>query len=555
MFKSPFLLSTAFAAALAVPARAEPVTLPELFSLDRLATTGAQWAISALRSVAEVRFVNMDVQVLDGRLVLTGLDITPYTEMPGGVCTIHLDRAVAKTAPLDQVVQGSLDLDLMGVEIAPACFQDADPQALAMFGIDTFKLDHGHLRLDYDFPTGGVDVTFRAASSDLAEIEANATFDYVGVNADTEEPIADLSGFTLAFTNRGVMENLAMLFPPEAADPEMLGEMLRGMLLSEATPAPAPGIAEGGDSQMFDEGAKQGGSLGGTAPAGDAPAAPDQPSAADAVNTAEMNAAIDGYAKVLAAYLANPDRLVLRLHPAGPVRITQDMFNDFESFASVFHPTLEAGNMPGTPRLTAADQAALNAWLVDGGPAVADDAALAAARAFLTGIGAPRDVGRALQILTPLLAAGNGDARDLVFGALDQLDPADAYRIARDASAAGDRTAFARLDQVERKLGLAGAIAIQAEAPVAADVSGDESPTALRAMAFDALTGFGAPRDYARAYLVGLLALAGGDSAAASIIDEVEGLTARLDTDTADAWQAELSALHDKANEIWFAAQ
>ena len=75
MTRRALLSATALVPLLAFPARAEPITLMDLLTLDRLANMGGQLAVNALRGVAEVTYAHMDIRPLDGRMILTGLEI------------------------------------------------------------------------------------------------------------------------------------------------------------------------------------------------------------------------------------------------------------------------------------------------------------------------------------------------------------------------------------------------------------------------------------------------------------------------------------------------
>jgi TPR repeat protein len=205
-------------------------------------------------------------------------------------------------------------------------------------------------------------------------------------------------------------------------------------------------------------------------------------------------------------------------------------------------------------RITADEAAEIQTW-IDGGDVEFGDADLMRyAHAFLTGIGAPRDPGLAMELLTPLLETGNQDALDMALGTLDALDPAFAYQIARDAAAQGDRLAFAHLDRLEAELPLLDMLDLQEEDGGDLSLSGDETGRDLRQMAQAALSGLGAPRRYSDAYFYALLALASGDAGAALIVDELEAMGDRMSDADATQWAETLAAIHDRANTVWFAS-
>ena len=87
------------------------------------------------------------------------------------------------------------------------------------------------------------------------------------------------------------------------------------------------------------------------------------------------------------------------------------------------------------------------------------------------------------------------------------------------------------------------------EAP---ELSGEESPADLRRRGYDALIGLGTPRNYAHAYFYGLLALAEGDRAAASLVDEIEAMIARAPEEETAEWQGMADAVQAQVTAHFF---
>lgn len=533
------LITASSAMLTASAAPAGPPGYDDPAMVDRLATYGAQWAVSALRSVAEVRYGALDAGPTQGGLTITGLEISPFDS----ACTIEADRARLTSTPLTRLSSSTAEISFVGLRFNQACLDAADMGDLAAFGITDLAFERGRINLDYTFASGALTAQISAVSGGLAALDANVHFDYVGVNPDKEEPLADLANAEVELRNLGLMDRLAPMIPPAAGDPQALSQMLQGALLSGDN-------SDGNGGGFAEPGSKQGGKIDGRKGAdagsatGQAPAAPDS----------DMTALIDESAGAIAAFVTHPDRLVLRLNPPAPVRLTEATFADFATAARALAPQLAAGPSPVTAAFPAADLAEIRAALTDGAPL---DAALAlrAARALFTGIGAPRAPDRALTLLRPLLAAGNDEAVALALAQLDRLDPAEGYRIARAAAARGNRAAFARLDELESRLGMAGAIALQEESGprVAPDVTAAAAD--LDARAFAAFTGLGAPRRYTEAYAEALLALAGGDTSATSTLDRIEALARRMAPADAERWRATLATIRNDATDAWFARQ
>lgn len=542
MSLKPLLLSTTLAGLLASAAGATPVTLYDLFSLNRLANMGGQLLVSALRGVADLRYAHMDIRPLDGRMILTGLELSPY-EQPD--CLVTLDRAVITTAPLDQIAYGALDIDVMGAEMSEGCFSASERRDMAEAGITRFALDRGEIRLEYDYASAALTVDAQGVSEGLAEMRAHVAFDYFAVNFDAEEPVADLAYAEIELTDRGVWSALGAQIPPAMLSPDVLVPMLVGEVLPQwrdpsvplPTPEPAPAPSDGkGDEN---------------------PATPATP-APPPVNAPELDAAYDVIEAGVAAFLAfaeSPGTLRLEFTPEAPVRLTEDHFEDFALFVADLAPALLTDADRPDTRLTREDGDLISDWVAGGDVPFSDGDILRLSHALLSGVGVPRNPERAMELLTPLLEAGHAEALEMALETLDALDPAFAYRIAREAAAAGDRMAFAQLDRLEALVPMGDVIALQEETGDRPEFDGTEPARALRARAEAALTGLGAPRRYTVAYFYGLLALASGDMASASIVNELETMADRMEEEDAERWLGLLGQVNDHASEEWFAVQ
>ena len=542
MSLKPLLLSTTLAGLLATAAGATPVTLYDLFSLNRLANMGGQLLVSALRGVADLRYAHMDIRPLDGRMILTGLELSPY-EQPD--CLVTLDRAVITTAPLDQIAYGALDIDVMGAEMSEGCFSASERRDMAEAGITRFALDRGEIRLEYDYASAALTVDAQGVSEGLAEMRAHVAFDYFAVNFDAEEPVADLAYAEIELTDRGIWSALGAQIPPAMLSPDVLVPMLVGEVLPQwrdpsvplPTPEPAPAPSDGkGDEN---------------------PATPASPAPPPA-NAPELDAAYEVIEAGVAAFVAfaeSPGTLRLEFTPEAPVRLTEDHFEDFALFVADLAPALLTDADRPDTRLTREDGDLIAAWVAGGDVPFSDGDILRLSHALLSGVGVPRNPERAMELLTPLLEAGHAAALEMALETLDALDPAFAYRIAREAAAAGDRMAFAQLDRLEALLPMGEVIALQEETGDRPEFDGTEPARALRARAEAALTGLGAPRRYTVAYFYGLLALASGDMASASIVNELETMADRMEEEDAERWLGLLGQVNDHASEEWFAVQ
>ncbi|MEJ2030439.1 MAG: hypothetical protein P8X66_11395, partial [Maritimibacter sp.] len=112
---------------------------------------------------------------------------------------------------------------------------------------------------------------------------------------------------------------------------------------------------------------------------------------------ASVAAMIDDGAAQFAAFLADPDQITLRLAPATPVRLSENTVDDFARFALLMQPEVITGTPPVAQVVTGADMEAIKGWLDGDEAALASSDALRMARAFMTGIGVPRDADMAMR--------------------------------------------------------------------------------------------------------------------------------------------------------------
>jgi TPR repeat protein len=479
--------------------------------------------------VAEVTYTSLDIRPLSGRMVMTGLSAAPY-DMPG--CLITMDRLVMTTAPLDQIAYGALDIDVMGVEVGPGCLSARELDDLAETGITELVLDSGRVRLEYDYATAGLRVDLQAVSGNLAEVSAHLMFDYVALNLDTEEPVADLAYAEIELTERGIWANIARQIQPVMLSEEVL---LAG-LLEELLP---------------DYVAPEGGA---PAPSG----GKDEEEAAGSPNSPELDAAYEALARgaaAFASFAADPGVLRLELAPAEPVRLTEDHFEDITLFIADLAPALMTGADRPDPRLSAEELAALA--IVAGGEAVTldRDARMRIGAALITGRGVPRNPALAIEVLAPLMDAGDVAAIDLALPEFTEEDAAYAYRAALLAAAGGSRQAAAMLDGLEETIGAGDVELVQWEVEGgggwAEDPTGSETARELREMASAAFLGTERPRNYRTAYRLALLAQALGDVAAGGIIAEIEAMTNRMDDEDADIFGNGLRFEQQEALALW----
>ncbi|MEM1273830.1 MAG: hypothetical protein AAGF88_08435 [Pseudomonadota bacterium] len=540
--------STAIAAILSatVPhsASAQDITFAEFFSLERLATAAVQGLLNAARSVAEIRYVDLDIRPLDSRFAIIGLEISPYDLEDYPDCNVSIDRVVVRSNPILQIDQTSVTLDIAGANFPVGCLPPWDRDELLAFGFDEIYVNAARIHADYTVASSALETDFFVQSESNGTLSGTATFDYASIYVeDLDAPVFDLSDAYIEFTNDGLWERFSAEIPPFVLNPDALVALLSEELLPNVDAAPPAAPAPEVTPQAPATGGKGDDPIATPAPDAPPPAAP-----APAPASPEIAAAQDFLvmaAEAVAGFANTPERISITLSPDAPVRLDEDSVEDFEDFVAAFRPAIRLG-APAPVQPSAALSAALAAQLGSDGAELEPDTRLALASALVDGAGMPRSPELAIVVLEPLLDAGDVEALLIVEDHLDQLPAEDVYLILHRAAAEGSRSAYLAMDAAEVRLGMAGVLAAQGS--VTATAAAEATAGAARA----ALVGLERPRSYADAYYLALLSEAAGDRSAGAIVNEIEAMGDI--SDAPEAWSEMLSEVQATVFEAWLAA-
>lgn len=540
--------STALAAFLSLPiaANAQNVTFWDLLNVDRLATVMVQSFVSVGRSFAEIRFVDLDIRPLDNHYMISGITVSPYDDERYPGCDIQLDRMVLSGASLLQTDMASVNVEVTGGVVPVTCLEPWDRDEFLAIGITEFAVDRGVIRAELIAASGAANIDFDIVSEGYGTLTGSLAFGYLSLDIDREVPIADLTAAHLEFTDDGLWALFEAEIPPFLTNEDMLVAMMSDELLP-APPIPEAPVVE----DVAPPATGGGGKPGDTAPAPEptpapAPAPAPEPVADPASDAAR--AVIEDLAAAVAGFANEPGRIAVEITLDEPVRLTEDMFEDFAALAAALSPSFDHG--PRTPVVAAPEIAAALAAAM-AGDTLSDDDQRALGLALLTGDGVPRSPAMAVDVMAPLLEAGDAEALGALSDHYDLVPADQVYGFLHAAAAQGNVRAALALDRAERRLGLAGVLEAQGEGSVS--LSDGDRPADLSALAQAALRGDGGNgRHYHDAYVLALLAEAGGDLSASLIVDTLDD-RGRI-SDDPDLWNEMLANARNTAFELWLAA-
>lgn len=483
-------------------------------------------SVAVARDFVDVTYGDIRVSDSGGSVAVTDLSIRPETaeNWPDLGHGPNAEDCRIDIARIEGLAFGGLarmrsHYDVLGVSAPLTCLPvDAAAQLRAM-GYERLEFDRGSLAVDYASGSSALSVTLGLAAEDAAEIRLALDFGYAWVTTSggttKPRPSLRLDGAELEVEDRGLIARATPLLQDKAVPVAMLGPMAEMGLRTALTD---------GDTRPMGKSAAR--------------------------FAREVGSA-------LTAFLDEGGRLTLRASPPEPMWLELESMDDplrtmqmIDALApSITHSAAAAGAQTDvTPAMVA---------LALSGAPLPDTARLAVAQALIDGIGAPYAPDAAVQALAPMLDAGNPAARRLIARAIEAGDPAAAYSAALlgfgTADEGADLTgAAATLDRLEARLSLAETLALQAGARLMPETTLPAGGRlGLKSAARAAAEGQGAPRDYARAYLLASLAAAEGDGAAAALRDRLDLHLTRRD---AAIWVPEAARIQALSLKIWTSA-
>ncbi|RVV99013.1 hypothetical protein EKE94_09060 [Mesobaculum littorinae] len=602
------LSATALSAALA-PGAAGATTWGEFFSLygpDQVAQRLFQLALVSTRTVTELSYSDLSVDVAAGQISLQDIDMWPYVEWSDGYdCHVQIDRVTLRTAPPDSPETIRMSAQAAGVTATPECLPPSARPMVVGLGFGDITVPRLTIDGVYDMPSSGADLHIFAELSEGFAVDATTELDYIwfspprsyGMDDSMDyqyqpnvEPVMFLRGIELTVEDLGGLDKLSPMFPPAFTDPDTAGAAISGMLTSmledmnaqAAAPAvpeepfdpfedpysdedpfaspdgmpPAPEdegqlLPPGAEAPQDDDAAPEG-------PddmADDIPEEPAAPSPEEIALTPEQEAFVASAAEAWPAFVGDGRRLTVgarSTHDYGTfIDVTGDSIDTAFLFADL------------TPTVSTAPRVARNAVpaellsrAIEGdADTLSEEDRRRVGMAVLTGDGAPRSVERGVALLSGLAEAGDGAAALALAQALRDTDAQAAYRWALLAGAADAHGAAAQLDRMEAELGFDSVLELQQQAagdPEAQTEGVDlTSVAALRDAAFARLSGRGAVRSYPMAVYWASLAKAAGDREAADVLDQIDARVRRADPQAQARWQEAEAEAADRALQAW----
>lgn len=486
----------------------------------------AQLAIIGGRLGADVRYDALVYDPRSGMFSIEGLSVS--TEQGG----FELDGLRISAISNDDTAVVDVRVEFDGLTLDPERF-DLPPQIAmqpALLGIDVIRAD-GSLDVSYDVQTSDATALLNLDVENLGRVAANVELGALRLEFDLSSPRAfrrgptpagEIRALSVAVENTGGFTILNALMGVPSFD-EATAEQLSGLVGEQIR-----GFFVGADRD----------------PAADPSTAPQS-----------VFAFTDMVEGAITRFLLEQDQIALSIDPAQPVRI-QDLeaLDRVDRDAVVRVAALELFNprLQASPVLPAPVIVDVNAPEVD---------LETRATALITGVGAPRNLDQAIELLAPAAQDGDVTALELLIRALRvrdaEGDAAAAYAAALAAEALGSTEGGSMAAEIATTLPIEVMLLVETEAldetqqPELKAAAADGDVTAMRRLALAYEQGEGVHRNHLEAYRWATLAAAGGDVAAARVRDR---MAARFELATAGEqalWSERLAAVDAEALAQW----
>jgi len=496
---------------------------------DRMAESLLQYGILAVRTQLDLTYGDLSADTATGHFVMTAISLWPLPDWDDASdCVLSVGRLTVTTTPPERPSLFRARLSAYGVTADPTCVPPEARGPVAMLGLDSLTVPHLTVSLDYDVPSAGAQIALHTAIDGVAAADLTADFSYLWFDGrddmEDPDPVMYLNSARLAVENLGGWSAVQGLLPPGFGDPAS-AEMALGGLLGVAL------------LQMNQE----------AAAASDTP-----PEGNPAELSPAQQAFLDSVTTSWVGFLKSPERLVLETGFSG-----RDVYLDFEyweedpraAFAEL-QPRLALVPSPARQALPAS---LVQQALTDGADPLSLDDQIRVGAALATGMGVPRHVTAGINLLIGPAREGHQPAVVALARALEDDNPIDSYGWSLMASANGDAEATARLDRLEREIGVKQTLALQDQVSEGAPFpeAALQTVSGIRTQARARLTGSGVTRSDRLAAIWAKIARAAGDAEAGLILEEIDTRMRSVVKDDATAWAEAEADASGMALDIW----
>ena len=461
------------------------LTWSELISPKTITRSVLEYGLSAARSVLDLTYDEMLVDLREGTVELSNLELMPILNWDDNFsCKISIPRLSLVSNPSDM---DALSYDASSHKMTLTAFDLSAPldclpvQQRMVFmstGRENINFSTIRIALNYDFPSSGLDFSVIARMPEIAGIEIFSNLSYVnfdsGVLSGYQTPVVYLESASATLENFGLWKTLSKIIPTKYMDSETGPEVL------------AFDITEG---------------------------------LANETNLDSLKKTTDSLITAWRQFLNKPESITLY----SSVPNNQPVFIDFDSDFDVIYESFSPLFAASKNSKEATFSTAIVSKVLNDSPSISIKQKVGVGLALIRGSGIPKNIQLGWDILKNLEPDDLRPHAAEVSKALRPLDPILAYKLALIAGSENQPGSMGLLSQLENQLGILEALDLQDPLadPIERKKIANLTPLKIRQKARKLFQGLGQERSYYNSLYFANICGAQGDIECQEIADRI----------------------------------
>jgi len=437
---------------------------------------------------------------------ISGLEVVPFTDNRFTGCEVRIGSINISSTRNENSSSESFLIGVSDVDISNLCLPYEARSVLSLAGIKEIKIPFLNIEADHEYKTAATNLIVYGELEDAVGLTMAIELNYLSIRYDSDRPVvANLSNAHLTVENFGLWQNISKEIPKEFTQFGVAGKSA-ALIASRELKTKLNHI-------MADHiSAKIG----------------------DAVND----------------FINDPGSITVSTEVMGSKGINLDlsMFNNIDFLIKKLNPNIFANASSTKTKVSKIDLTRIMGGQFS---QFKHDELFDLANKFNDGNGAPKNFELAKKAYIYLAAQGHQEANErLIRLYLSKSDFKNAYLAAQRLGAAGNKSAPAYFNAIEKQISLVEIMKLQSQTVHLKSTKMQDDKVA-HDLARSYLTGNGTIKSFERSYFWALIARASGDIRADLIINKLENMKSKMSKLEGVQWSDRLDQIQTNATKYW----
>jgi hypothetical protein len=488
----------------AVAAEAYPQFAVNL--INKMSNRFFEIAISSARAFAKITYKDVRFDTSLDTFFISGLEVFPYTDNKVTGCEIKIGSINISGTRNENSSSESFLIGLSDLYISNMCLPYEARSVLSLARIKEIKIPFLNVEADHEYKTAATNFIVYGELEDAVGITMAIDLNYLSLRYDYVEPvIANLSTAHLTVENFGLWKNISNEIPKEFTQFGVAGKSAALIASRELKTILTAYTADQISAQI-----------------------------GDAVND----------------FINDPGSITISTEVIDPkgIRLDLSMFNNINFLIEELNPNIFANASSTKTKVSKID---LNRILGGQFNQFDQQELFDLANNFNDGNKAPKNLELAKKAYIYLAEKGHLEANErLIRLYLSKSDFKNAYLMAQRLGAAGNKSAPAYFNAIEKQISLVEIMKLQSQTVHLKPTEMQDNRMA-HDLARSYLTGNGTTKSFERSYFWALIARASGDIRADLIINKLENMKSKMPKLEGDQWSDRLDQIQTNATKYW----